>query len=225
MEGMTIEDFFKDPESILIVLAVIALPFAFYYDSQQKKKRQAVYRSHGFSAVDKSRFNSWAGIERFANLDKMGITRFAKEHMIGIYKDYEIGVFLHSVADGSNSGKHQTATLIKGKSALPQFTLRPEWFRDRVKGVLGNEDIDFAHHGDFSKKYFLDGEHEATVRSLFNDTVLSYFSSKDQMWVESRGSDLLIFREYDRLRDGSKLTQYLDRAIEIYEMFHFAQGC
>ncbi len=206
----------QEREGILLLLAIVVLPFAIYFDNKMKKKRYAEYAKMGFSPSTKRKFLRWTKLERFSILAKMGLFRSANEYMSGVYRGHMIGLFLHVVADGSKTGKQQTAAIISLESTLPHFVLRPEWFKDKVKARFGEEDINFGNDELFSKKYFLQGRKADDIKKLFSSAkVRNYFSRQNDMWLESNGSKLLIFQEHDVLTDGKQMRRIVERAIHV----------
>jgi hypothetical protein len=203
-------------EGLLLLLLIAVLPFAIYFDNKTKKRRFAHYAKMGFAPTTKEKFMRWASLGNFSILGMMGFFRNSHEYMVGEYRGHRIGLFLHIVADGSKTGKRQTAAVIKLEDRLPHFVLRPEWFRDKVKARFGNEDINFEDDRLFSKKYFLQGRNGNEIRKLFgSENVRDYFSKNDGMWLESDGSQLLIFQEHDMLTDGKRMRRIVERAIRV----------
>jgi hypothetical protein len=211
-----LEAFRNEPRLWVIPLLMIVLPYIFWKERQLTLARLEKYRSRGFDKVARDAFESWAGLRNFSILNKHSRFSKAKERIMGEFQNTRMGLFLHSVSDGSKTGMHQTATVVELERPLPEFVLRPEWLRDKFKAkFMADDDIDFVTHETFSKKYFLQGPDSIAVRGIFNIGNLDYFSENSSLWVESIGDRLLLFREHDRLLDGERLEEFLERALLI----------
>lgn len=212
------EFIFGNHENFIILVSLVILPFALMHGHKQTKKRHAKLHEIGFEIVKKNSFYEWTNLSDFNILTKNGIFRRNSEFALGVYKDYKVGLFLHSVGDGSKTGKHQTAMVLNLKEPLPEFTLRPEWLRDKLKSSFGQIDINFKSHKEFSANYFLQGSSEDKIREVFSNNVLDRFNDTEGYWVQCDGSKILIFEEYNRLRDGSRTKEFLDRTMDIVQL-------
>jgi hypothetical protein len=196
-----------------LFIALAVLPFALVLDKKRKEKRFAKYKRFGLTPVSARMFKSWAKPRHFSSLSKMGIFNRQHELMGGEYQGHNVALFTHSVADGSNAGKRQTAVIIELSKPAPRFVLRPEWLRDKLKSTFGNHDINFATDAKFSAKYFLQGDDEDAIREIFTAAMRDQLGSRDRQWLESDGEKLLMFEEYEQLTDGENLAQLLDTAV------------
>ena len=210
---------FNDNFNVYFFIVLVALlPFAFYLDRKRKQQRNRKYAEFGLRPVSANRFRLWARPGHFSCLDKMGFINRQHEHVMGSYKGHKIVLFTHSVADGTKTGKHQTAAIVELGKPAPVFVLRPEWVRDKLKSRLGHPDINFDTDTGFSSRYFLQGDSGDAVRTIFNDRVRNRLSGEQGLWVECDGHKLLVFKEYDRLVDGTNLENTLNRAVEIKQL-------
>jgi hypothetical protein len=82
---------------------------------------------------------------------------------------------------------------------FPQFALRPESVFHKLGQVFGYQDIDFATHEEFSKRYLLRGEDENAVRSTFNGETLSFYETDRTLSTEARGRQLIHYRAGKRV--------------------------
>ncbi len=104
----------------------------------------------------------------------------------------------------TRSGKSDTtyrqsvARFVLDGKKMPEFTIEPE---DIIQRVFEShyKDIDFEQHPGFSKKYFLKGKDESSVRELFNDSILNMLEKTEKLYIESNGDELFIYRNYKRV--------------------------
>ncbi|MGD8454521.1 MAG: hypothetical protein PVJ57_22125 [Phycisphaerae bacterium] len=98
---------------------------------------------------------------------------------------------------------------------LPQFELRPENVLHRLAAAFGFQDVDFAEHPEFSKRYLLRGANEDVVRGLFNDALIAAVSAHEKICVEGGGPWLVIYRAgkelLSKVVDGVVIRRRLSR--------------
>jgi hypothetical protein len=106
--------------------------------------------------------------------------------------------YQYTTGSGKNSHTHrQTVVIYPGvgaAAAVPEFTLGPEHWWDRVGQVFGYQDIDFEASDEFSKRYLLRGPDETAIRAAFGPTVLGFFAQNQGWSVESAGGALAVYR-------------------------------
>jgi len=133
------------------------------------------------------------------HLFKVGRSRKGKNLMRGrsdgadaIVLDYQ-----YTVGGGKNSHTYSQTIVIfpaaPGAAAIPDFTLGPEHWWDKVGEVFGHHDIDFEASEEFSKHYLLKGPDEAAIRTLFGAEPLGFFAQHQGWSVESAGGSLVIY--------------------------------
>ena len=113
---------------------------------------------------------------------------------------------------------------------VPQFQVRSQVLfevigalglpADRIKGVLGMQDIDFQDHQEFSDAYILQGENEDAIRQFFGPTILDLFVNEkfiNEKSLEVAGAgNLVAFR-----KKGSLQPEELQNFVsEAYELLH-----
>jgi len=76
---------------------------------------------------------------------------------------------------------------------IPEFTLDREGFLEKVYAFAGFMDIPIQEHSDFNKRFYLLGEDEAAIKTLFNGDIIHFFESNPYYHVESNGTCLLVF--------------------------------
>jgi hypothetical protein len=100
---------------------------------------------------------------------------------------------------GKSISVSQTVAVFRFRGrAIPTFELSPEGFLKE-----GGQDLDFASHPVFSKRFRLRGDDETAVRSLFNPRVLSFFERlRDDFreTVEGNGEYVIVYRSNRSLK-------------------------
>ena len=133
------------------------------------------------------------------HLFRVGRSRKGKNLMRGksdgadaIVLDYQ-----YTVGGGKNSHTYSQTVVIypaaAGAATLPDFTLGPEHWWDRIGEVFGHRDIDFESSEEFSKHYLLKGPDEAAIRTLFGAEPLGYFAQHQGWSVEAAGGSLVVY--------------------------------
>lgn len=113
----------------------------------------------------------------------------------------------------------QTVLLFESERLnLPAFALRPETLAAKIRNALGQQDIDFDQHPDFSSAYVLQGPDESQIRAFFTKEKLDFFAHTRGLAVEGLGQKLLFYRpkkvisakEFDRfLKEGLSVLRLL----------------
>ncbi|WP_340156278.1 SulP family inorganic anion transporter [uncultured Winogradskyella sp.] len=92
---------------------------------------------------------------------------------------------------------------------IPKFTLDREGFLEKVYALAGYKDIPIQEHSDFNKRFYLLGENETAIKSLFNDEITHFFESNPYYHVESNGKCLLVFSK-ERLASTKEVKALFD---------------
>lgn len=115
----------------------------------------------------------------------------------------------------SSRTHHQTVIAMESESlCIPEFTLRPEGFFDKVGATLGFQDIDFADHPEFSRLFVLKGKNEEAIRHFFDAEMLEMFTHRQGMTINC-GPGVFIY-----LRGGRKKPEEIQGFMaEGYDVF------
>ena len=109
--------------------------------------------------------------------------------------DLSITILDHRYRSGSGSSPSKVSeqTVIVFQSSglnLPRFTLRHDDLAHQLStSLLGYQDIDFASHPAFSKRYHLNGIDDAAIRATFHEGVLSYFERHSDLAIDGSGGE------------------------------------
>ncbi len=148
----------------------------------------------------------------YFNLFNTGHSRQTKNLIYGEINGVKAAIFdyRYTVGSGKNSHTYNQSVLYfeTPRLQLPMFTLSPENFMHKFISALGYQDIDFATHPVFSKKYLLRGQNEMAIRNAFTPQVLNFYEANQGISTEGGGSQLFIYRLGHRLQPF-EIGQYL----------------
>jgi len=92
---------------------------------------------------------------------------------------------------------------------LPEFTLDREGIFEYIYHFTGFKDVDIDNHSDFSKRFYLSGTDEKSIKELFTDDLVLFFESNPYYHVESNGLGLLIVGK-ERLASAKEIKALTD---------------
>lgn len=175
-------------EVLLIIVVIGIVAASLVYGHLQEKKRTSALE--GFAQGRGLRFSPQvdpSADERFARfaMFRRGHSRRAwniatGEVQLGSYRArVETGDFLYKVTSGS--GKHQSTTtyrfsylvLTNPIGRCPETIVRREGFFDRVKGVLGFDDIDFESV-EFSRRFHVSSDDKRFAYDLIDPRMMEF---------------------------------------------------
>jgi hypothetical protein len=197
-------------------LLIIGLVVGIYLYSSKKEKERALAMQQvaqqigwGFAPVVPDGMIPHTG---YFNLFNSGHSRQAKNMIYGELNGVKAAVFdyRYTVGHGKNSHTYNQSVLYfeTPKLQLPMFTLSPENFMHKFISALGYQDIDFATHPEFSKKYLLRGQNEMAIRNAFTAQVMNFYEANHGLSTEGGGSQLFVYRLSHRLQPF-EVGQYL----------------
>ena len=194
---------------LIIGAVVVTIGVGAYFAWLSEKKRTAaladVALRLGFNFEEKVSNEEAATLGSF-HLFKVGRSRKGKNLMRGKSNGAEAIVLDYQYTIGSGKSSHtysQTVVIYPGSAgaaALPDFTLGPEHWWDKVGEVFGHRDINFESSEEFSKHYLLKGPDEAAIRTLFGAEPLGYFAQHQGWSVEAAGGSLVIYHSGRRAK-------------------------
>lgn len=82
---------------------------------------------------------------------------------------------------------------------IPDFALEPEGLSTKLSEMFAGKDLDFHEHPEFSKKYYLRGQHESQVRDFFGGPIIHFLEKHDEVHIEAHKNRLLFYRKLDLL--------------------------
>lgn len=102
---------------------------------------------------------------------------------------------------------------------IPDFAVEPENLWSKFSELTSGKDIDFKHHPEFSKKYYLRGELDDQIRDFFTEPLLSFLENREEIHIECHRNKLLFYMKRERLSPTEIL--YLEKFAEDFlEVIH-----
>lgn len=97
---------------------------------------------------------------------------------------------------------------------IPKFTLDREGLLEFVYKFAGFKDISIDSHPDFSKRFYLLGEHVEKIRLFFTDELVLFFESNPYYHIESNGNAVLLMQK-ERIASVKEIKALLDYGIRL----------
>ena len=184
----------------------------FQFIEKNLTKRQTTLRdvaedyhlNYAFESVDDVRF-----VEDFLFFRTKQIQRVYNQlfNDIGSFRIFDL-----TFSEGAFIAREVVRTTmlhIELERDLPVFTLDREGFLEKVYAFAGFKDIPIDNHTDFSRRFYLLGEDEASIKEFFTDDLVHFFESNPYYHIESNGHSLLLFGK-ERLAGIKEIKAMLD---------------
>ncbi len=195
---------------VLVSVAVLlSIGVGAYFAIQAEKKRTAalldIATRLGFTFVPKVSNEEAVTLGTF-HLFNRGHSRKGKNLMRGKSGGAAVAIldYQYTIGGGKNSHTYSQTVAIYPPSpeggGLPDFTLGPEHWWDKIGDVFGHHDIDFEASEEFSKHYLLKGPDEQAIRALFGAEALGFFAQSQGWSVEAAGGGLAVYRSSQRAK-------------------------
>ena len=105
---------------------------------------------------------------------------------------------------------------------LPRFELRPINFFSLTPSNGSKFSLHPAIHFDsfpvFSKKYSLRGHNEKSIRKIFSERILDFFSKNPNICIDARRNTLILYRSNKRVR-SKKIRSFLEKGLNLFQLF------
>lgn len=204
---------------ILLVIGFIVFLF--------KRKQKRIQNLLIFAAQ-----NGWqsipnANINNFQNPNYYPLLSSGRSREVNGLMQRQFGneqVFLfdyqYTTGGGKNS-KTYTQTVLAVHSPrlnLPYFSLYPESFLSFIGEAFGYNDIDFASHPHFSKRYKLTGKDEMFIRQMFHPQMLSYFDQLPTVNIDGGGNYIFVY-ELDKKAPIENLNWFIGERMKFVNLF------
>jgi len=122
----------------------------------------------------------------------------------------------HGVGKGSRSSWSLVLYFRSKKLSLPRFSLRARCGASK-RGIV------LESNPKFSEKHLLEGDEEALIRQLFDQTKRAFFDTHADLKVEGDGERLIVYRISGgntwRRADPETIPRLLDEALEMLSLF------
>jgi hypothetical protein len=188
---------------IAVVIFVVVAAVVLYGQQKRVKQLRAIAAQLGYQFVEQGPglFDTLRGFPLFSQVHSHARTatnllRGEADGAAATLFDYS-----YAVGQGKNQRYHTQSVLLfeSERLNLPPFALRPEGFGQKVRGLLGQQDINFQEHPAFSSAYVLQGTSEAQIRALFDSKKLAFFAQRHGLCVEGDGGKLIYYRAAKRV--------------------------
>ncbi len=151
---------------------------------------------------------------------------FTKNQLTGNYQDsdvcWEICDITLQNAFITFETHRLTVEVLSLPFEVPVFSLEEESFLNRMSLLVAQQDIDFEEHQQFSRKFLLQGPHEASIRKFFSPALVHFFEQGDIYHLESNGRRILIFRHL-RLISAQEVETMVGYSEKLVQKLHAAR--
>lgn len=210
-----------------VVLFVVLTSMVFYFDRRRRKKLGEMAQSLGLtyravatdadckmpagcSLMHEGRDPTIGNVLEVARTDELDFTLFDLSYTSGYGRSET--VISQTVA-------RMRAPLLK----LPAFRLFPQTILADIRIAFGGTDINFSDSPNFSKKYVLRGEDEATICRLFTPSLRQTLETFDHLTVEGANDDVLFVFRWGRQIKPADLAARIEADKRILAGFVEAQ--
>jgi len=180
----------------VVVVVVVVIILGYYQNQKRMEEMRALAARQGYRYTERDDVLAGA-LAEFALFSRghsrraTNVLSTAADGIVVTVADYR-----YVTGYGKHQQTHRGSVLLleSGQLDLPAFILRPEGLGQKLAGLLGQQDIDFEGHPDFSKVYLLQGPDEARIRALFGQETLAFFARRPGLCVEGQGPRMLYSR-------------------------------
>jgi MFS superfamily sulfate permease-like transporter len=122
-----------------------------------------------------------------------------EENLLSKYTDFgKVEISDITLTEGARMAQEDTKITVVHVSdldrSIPDFALEPEGLFTKFSEITFGKDIDFSDHPEFSRRYYLRSDDEASARKLFDERILGFLEQHAGMHIESHRSKLLIYK-------------------------------
>ena len=201
-------------------IAGLVLWFTHQYEKRRTEAMQGVAEKLGLSFSAAKDEMLLEKLQRFAVFSK-GHSRKMKNVMTAETELAQLTIFdyRYTVGYGKHSRTHNhTMVAMEAKSLrLPEFTLRPQGFFDKVGAALGFQDINFDDHPEFSRLFVLKGKDESAIRGFFDPEMCELFAQRKGMTIDC-GPDLFVYMQGGR-KKPEEIQGFMSEGYEVFQAF------
>lgn len=203
----------------VVVIVVVAVVYDRYYKRHRINQMRAVAERLGyvFAAEAPGLAGTLSGFPLFSRGHSHTTTSLLRGEADGTAAT----IFDHCYIIGYGRNRRirrQSVLLFESQRLdLPTFALRPEGLGQKLAGLLGQQDIDFEGHPDFSAAYVLQGADEAQIRALFAGEKLAFFAQRRGLCVEGQGQRLLYYRARKRVLPDA-IPSFVEDGLAVFRL-------
>ena len=198
----------------------LVLWLVFRYEKKRTAALELVAKELGLQFSPHADERLLAKLQQF-RLFNWGQSRRMKNVMTAETEHVKLTIFDYQFTTSGGQQSHTYShTLVAFESAtlqLPQFSVWPEGFIDKMGAKLGSQDIDFDEHPEFSSMFVLQSDDESTVRTVFNRQILDMFAAQPGISADS-SPGLLTYRKAER-RKPAEIRDFMTEAYAFFNAF------
>lgn len=216
--------------TVVITIFIVGLCFLgliglIVFVHKRKKKRiqnlQIFAVQNGWQSIPN------ATVDLFQNTNYYSLFTSGRNKLVDGLMQRQFGngqVFLFDYAyttGAGNTTKVYTQTVVAFHSPSlnsPYFALYPQSFLSFIGETFGYNDIDFASHPHFSKRYKLSGKDEMIIRQMFHPQMLSYFDQLPTVNIDGGGNYIFVY-ETDKTAPVENLNWYIGERMKFVNLF------
>lgn len=213
---------------ILISFSILGFIYSLYSRRRRREDLKEFGAGMGFFSSPKGDYPAflkkikWSGLFGGSGLVKAS-PRNVRNLMQGNIDSAAVAIFDRVIFKGDPDaiGREELTTVVLFEStqlSLPCFLLRPEGILHKIGTALVDTDIDFDEFPKFSRQYLLRGPEEQ-VRNVFNSNVLSYFDNDPGWTLEGFETQLLVYRDKERVASKEDFQEFVQQARMIFQLF------
>lgn len=204
---------------IALFLVVVGVGFFVWWEYEKRRRAalQVAADEMGFTFTEKDETKLGSMPRSFELFDR-GRARKFRNILTGRIADINVVIFdyQYKVGSGKNSSTYRMTVAAFHVASLnvPQFEIRPENVFHKIGTKFGKQDINFAEHPEFSKKFLLRGEDEEAVRALFTPDTIETFMKDHKRCAETRDTWFLTYRQGKRVKPDD-MHAFLEEGYDI----------
>ena len=209
------------PLAIVVIVVAFLGIFGWFHYKQEKERTATIGQLAASMGVEFRPLGDLELSQRLGILQlfKLGHSRKLTNLLTGETDECRISIFDYRYTTGGGKSSHTTqltiAALESKRLRIPAFTLRPENFFDKIGGLLGLQDIDFADNLEFSKTFVLKSAEEEKTRELFNRQLQDFFLEREGCCVEAFPGIMVYYIPRSR-RKPEEFPSLLEEAYQVF---------
>jgi hypothetical protein len=228
LEGEQAKQLFPIIFGVIVFLSIISFIYSLYSRRRRKGDLKEFGAGMGLFSSPEGDYSAflkklkWSGLFGGSGLVKASPSNVG-HLMQGNIDSADVAIFDRVIISGGGEGggSEELTTVVLFEStqlSLPYFLLRPEGILHKMGSAFGDQDIDFEEFPKFSRQYLLRGPEEQ-VRNVFNSNVLSYFDNDLGWTLEGFETQLLVYRDTERVASKEEFQEFVQQARMIYQLF------
>lgn len=195
-----------DTTIFLVIVGVAALiaggiAWSFYAARKRREAMSALANELGLSFSPDNR-SAHVRFAPFVSIFDNGRSRASRNVLEGDTEYGKTVIFEYTYVTGS--GKHRTThfhsvCIIQTKFMFKRLSIRKEGLFDKIAGMVGFKDIDFAS-AEFSKRFWVKSDDEGFAREIMTDHMIDFMLKQKETPDIELGGDMLAFHKHGLIK-------------------------